>query len=311
MTTHQLPSALRSRNIELTTDILAFWDFCADFMDDDTDKEACRAIGKDLKKTYFALFVEGMLSLTHGDMEKSVVSCGGKKTWLKQIETLLGHTFRPASQVPVSALTQITNTASTGGRQYMASITSSQARGQENSAHKAPVLTKHEVYGAAHRLPKENLGKYLERVNELDNVRVTKKEILELCDETIDPEHNTLTPNDTKSITNFIFWKILDEFHDVGGSVNLFRHLAKQLYKIVPKPFYPAAKWAQKLEMRFEAGRRKDASVRCRSLPPLSISRPRAALDLAPSRLLSRYLSTRCSRRLFRSVCRKPMLPPC
>lgn len=267
ITNHTLSSSLTMRGIGLTTEINEFWNFVATMMDDEPAQLAVRNIGKELKKKHLALFVESMLELNRDDMVNLIVSVGGSKYWLNQIELLLNHKFAPAPRVP-ELCTELTLAApgtnsSTGSRQYLASVavhSDKENVGKENDC-KENDGHKNEIYGFRNRKPNENLGKYLERIGELHTLVLDKEKILDLCECTIAPETDTLTPNDTKAITDYIFWMIKDKYNDVGGSMTLFRHLSRQLYRIVPKPFYPSAKWHAKLQMRFESGRRTNAKV--------------------------------------------------
>lgn len=266
LATHTLPKALTDHNISLTTGMQAFWDFIAEQFPDEEQQKAARAIGTELKNEHMALFVHSLLTLTWDDIQNAVVKCGGKKTWVRQIEILLDHKFEPASKHS-SALTQLNaNSMSTGSRQYLASV-ASQKKSSATAANKGEGkelrwFEKYEVYGAEHREKDERLGEYLERVGELDDLELDKETILGLCERTNDPENSILHPNDTKAVTNFVFWYIWDKYHDVRGSSRLFRHLQKLLYKIVKKPNNPGVRWFEKLRMRFESGRRNNAEVR-------------------------------------------------
>ena len=88
-----LGPALRRLGIELETDCQVFWDLCASHMSCEEDKAACAAIGHELKSSYFALFVESMLSLTHDQVTQVITKCGGKPEWIGGIETILRHKF--------------------------------------------------------------------------------------------------------------------------------------------------------------------------------------------------------------------------
>jgi hypothetical protein len=77
---------------------------CATHMAIEEDKAICAAIGAELKATHFALFVQSMLTLTRKDIEAAIIKCGGKLSWVAQIEALLGHQFQDVEpNAPLSA----------------------------------------------------------------------------------------------------------------------------------------------------------------------------------------------------------------
>ena len=99
-----LSSALRRAGIDLSSDCDEFWLLLASHMRTERDKETCVSIGHRLKSDYFVLFVQQMLALTEDEISSVLISCGGKKRWIKQIETLLDHRFRDLpSNAPPSA----------------------------------------------------------------------------------------------------------------------------------------------------------------------------------------------------------------
>ena len=100
----ELSATLRTLGIREESDVEEFWEVCAARMQKEEDKDACRAIGIELKHTYFALFVVCMHSLTRNEMMDVIQKCGGQKSWLRQIESLLGRPFsRVAANAPPSA----------------------------------------------------------------------------------------------------------------------------------------------------------------------------------------------------------------
>ena len=102
--TAPLSSTLRRLGIDLESDIQQLWNLFAKYMDTEEDKAACCAVGKEMKSRHMVLFVENMLSLTRDEITDVICNCGGKATWLRALEHLLGHEFyRLSSNAPLSA----------------------------------------------------------------------------------------------------------------------------------------------------------------------------------------------------------------
>lgn len=100
----ELSVALSRNGIYLETDIEEFWDLCASRMTTSEDRAACQAIGPRLKSKYFALFVQSMLTVSLDEIMPVIMECGGKASWLHQIEALLGRNFKRVHvNAPLSA----------------------------------------------------------------------------------------------------------------------------------------------------------------------------------------------------------------
>ena len=100
----QVSAVLQRNGIDLEADIEKFWDLCAAGMKSAEEKLICAAICSELKKKYFVLFVQSMLTLPREEMEAVIKRCGGVSEWIPGIEDVLGHRFKSVSMnAPLSA----------------------------------------------------------------------------------------------------------------------------------------------------------------------------------------------------------------
>jgi hypothetical protein len=257
MATH-MSAALSKHGIDMATDSQVFWDLCAGLMVNDPDKAACTAIGAHLKATYFVLFVECMVrdpeegGLTRSDMLDAIKAGGGNTKWLKQIEALLGHTFKSPES---------------GATQMPAPVAEPSDCGRKTNSKPSAGADKENEGGGA-KMKKERpktLGEELEGSDKLKHLEVDEDALYAVCEETDDPLRETITKNDTKAVTYYIYNWVRAKYGRTNGGRKLFNHLGKKLKKLIPRYHSQSVKWALKLEYHFEARNRSNSTVRTHS----------------------------------------------
>ena len=78
---------LEALGVKLTDPVEKFWTVFANGLDDEPERAAVIAAGKDIKKT-FNTFTVGLLrnpAITRKDMEDPIAARGGKRGWVKSI----------------------------------------------------------------------------------------------------------------------------------------------------------------------------------------------------------------------------------
>ena len=237
-----LSPELTESGLSMGSSVASFWTYVSQHMTPQ-DSENCKKIAADLASTHMAINIRAMSVLAYDDMKECIRRNGGKITWMRSVETLLGHSFERSSTVPPSAQLVLDedsvacmSRASTGPEQA-ARLARAQAKGKQRE---------------------ENFYDELMRTGELLNFKLDKDAIHKVCVETTDPSSETLSRNDTKAVTDYVFQFVKETYNQTGCSVTLFKHLAKQLQDYVPKPYNPKVKYAKKLEYRFEAGNRSN-----------------------------------------------------
>ena len=188
---------------------------------------------------YGIITVGGMTELAVHEMQECITEGGGSAKWAKSVQRLLGKDLKETIAPPPAAAPAAKPPASAA-------------------------LVKTMTTGVA-RFPNVKLGEYLVQHSLLLMCILPKEKLIAAVKETKDPEHNTLSYNDTSRVVEVCFLFIATTYANVGNCKVLFDHLVEQLQKQFAAP-HGKTGWYKKLENRWEGARKADASKRNRHM---------------------------------------------
>ena len=236
---------LEALGVKLTDPVEKFWTVFANGLDDEPERAAVIAAGKDIKKT-FNTFTVGLLrnpAITRKDMEDPIAARGGKRGWVKSIQFLLGHTYE-GPNIPESAALLVAPSTKVVC-----------AREPQNYSAKG-----------------EKIGSLLKRQKQMHLLRFPAHLATDCIEDTPEPwSVNYLHYHDRRRLMTFLFLWVVTNFKSSRKDMIMFRYLAVYLHSIFSA--VPEAKFVKMMWERWKNGNSTKAKVSTRAaLPPAKLS---------------------------------------